>query len=106
VATGKPIGQTLSAGSWFEGKDPEFKFTCFSFSHNGKYVVTGSSFHMPSSSKFNAPISVGHLEVWDAATGERIEANPHLTGSVRSFNFSDDDQTIYYDAERFHRENS
>ena len=106
VATGKPIGQPLSAGSWFEDKDPEFKFTCFSFSHNGKYVVTGSSFHLPSESRFNLPTSVGHLEVWDSATGKRVEDNPLPTGRVRSVNFSGDDRSIYYDAERFHRENS
>ena len=38
VATGRQIGKDLDAGQWNEGQDRQFKFTCCSFSPDGKVI--------------------------------------------------------------------
>ncbi len=103
MATGKRIGKELDAGKWNEGPNPEFTFTCCSFSPDSKCVVTGASFvkkYPPHEDTLDT--NVGRVEVWDAATGELVEKNPHgPTGSIHAVGFNSDGKVIHYDAEKF-----
>jgi HEAT repeat protein len=103
VATGQPIGKELDAGKWNEGRSPEFTFTCYSFSPDGKYVVTGSSFVKKFPPREDTrDTNVGRIEVWDAASGEPVEKKTRgATGSVRAVGFSDDGKAIDYEADKF-----
>ena len=76
VATGKPIGKELDAGTC-GGPGADFTFTCGSFSPDGKYVVTGSRFveKFPKEAD-TVNTNVGKVEVWDAATGAGWRSRP------------------------------
>ena len=46
--------------------------------------------------------NVGNVEVWDAATGARVEKQTRgRIGSVRAVTFSKDGKIVYYDADVF-----
>ena len=102
AATGRQIGKQLDARV---GADPSFAlaFTCYSFSPDGKYVVTGSSFIKKYPPREDTrDTNVGRIEVWDAATGELVERKFRgATGSVHAVGFNNDGTIIYYDAEEW-----
>jgi hypothetical protein len=107
VATGKMIGNELDAGTCSYHDLPEkLTFTCSSFSPDGKFVVTGSKFYRPSQNRDEVPANLGHVQVWDATTGEQLDeqhepgGSRRDVGSVRSVIFGKDSSTIYYRAER------
>jgi hypothetical protein len=106
VATGKQIGKTLEAGS--TGASEPYTFTCWSFSPDGKYVVTGSGFFKKyPAHEDTVDTNVGRIEVWDAATGELLERYPssnRASGKVRSVGFRMDNKTIIFVAERHSRD--
>ena len=104
TATGQQIGKTLAAGfsGQGEGGQEPFTFICWSFSPDGKYVVTGSSFvrkYPPHEDTVDT--NVGRIQVWDAATGELLFRQPsnRAIGSVRSVGFKSDNKTILFIAE-------
>jgi hypothetical protein len=109
VATGKQVGNALAADKWNEGQKREFTFTCYSFSPDGKYVVTGSGLVEKFPGKDTRDTNIGRIQVWDAATGEPVQNHPNILairgrariGSVRAVGFSDDGKIIHYEAEEF-----
>jgi hypothetical protein len=107
AATGKQIGKTLAAGCSTSdgGKEPS-TFTCWAFSPDGKYVVTGSRYYREAESKTETPTNFGNLQVWDAATGELLSQRPsnRAIGGVRAVGFKQDNKTILFIAERYSRD--
>ncbi len=108
VATGKQVGNVLNADKWNEGKKREFTFTCYSFSPDGKYVVTGSGLVEKFPGKDTRDTNIGRIQVWDAATGQPVQSYPKILtirgvkiGSVRAAGLSDDGKTIHFEAEKF-----
>jgi uncharacterized protein with WD repeat len=106
VATKQPFGKAMDAGESPNNGLARYQFTCWSFSPDGKYVVTGSGYHHPShfqdpASEDEKPTNAGQVEVWDAATGELVERAGRLYGSIRSVRFSKDGLTIYFQADQF-----
>ncbi len=79
VATGKQIGKELRAGTW-QTPAQQFTFSCWSFSPDGKSVVTGSGFYLASKGG-DSPENLGHVEVWDAASGALIETGTRRAGA-------------------------
>lgn len=99
VATGKPIGKEISAQK--PGESPQFTFACWSFSADGKHVVTGSRYYFAARSVDEKATNVGRIEVWDAATGELVQRYHKPVGSVLGVRFSDDDSmTVLFIAEK------
>jgi hypothetical protein len=104
VSTGKHIGAELDAGVVGRHSGHPFTFICWSFSPNGKYVVTGCRFWQKADDPKYLPNNVGRLKVWDAATGELLAENPprQSMGGILSVAFKEDNRTILFDAESPH----
>jgi hypothetical protein len=69
-------------------------------------VVTGSGYVWHNRDDPLDDVNRGFIDVWDAATGDRVEGmTGRRTGSVQAIGFSPDGKTIYYRAERYHRGN-
>jgi len=97
VGTGKQIGKDLQAGTWGTPNN-QFTFACWSFSPDGKSVATGAGFFRKDAGS-DGPDNIGHVQVWDAATGSLLEINKHASGRVHTVGFGDDGKTIHYEAE-------
>src|SRR5262249_55481379 len=71
TATGKQIGDELDA-SYLDNEPPfrPFEFTCWSFSHDGHYVVTGVRYYRASKGAGEIEDNIGRILVWDVHTGE------------------------------------
>ncbi len=91
AATGSRIANDLDAGVT-TGLRP--RFTCWSFSPDGKKVTTGSGLFLRSGDGNGT--NVGRVQVWDSATGGLLAT--YETGSVRGVAFSEDGKTVIYDA--------
>jgi hypothetical protein len=87
VATGHAIGEPLNARHW--------KYSCASFSADGKYVAIGLRLDLDRQNGTGAT-HVGRLEVWDTATGKRVGGNYVRMGPVVSVSFGPDSRTITF----------
>jgi hypothetical protein len=96
--TGKPIGKELKHGFAADGQD--FDITCWSFSPDGKLVVTGAGYR----GQADVPLNFGDLRVWDAVTGKevaRYSQERRAIGSVRMVAFLRDGKTMIFAADAF-----
>ena len=93
TTTEKTIGKELEAGKVHDLVVP-LTFTCWSFSPDGKLLVTGAGYfeRVPDGNSNN----VGRVQLWDTATGQLLAKVE--TGNVRSVAFSEDGEIIIYDA--------
>jgi len=108
VVTGQQVGNVLAADKRKEGQKREFFFTCYSFSPDGKYVVTGSGLVETFPDKDTRDTNIGRVQIWDATTGELVQSHPKILairgvkiGSVRAVGFSDGGKTIHFEAAKF-----
>jgi hypothetical protein len=95
AATGKPVGRQISAGI-FSSTYQVLRFACWSFSPNGKLVVTGSGYSRPRQKEEKNPTDVGRIQVWNAETGELL--GEESAGSVQRVTFEKDNRTIIFRA--------
>jgi dipeptidyl aminopeptidase/acylaminoacyl peptidase len=91
--TNKPFGQRLDARPW--------KFTCCTFTPDGKYVVMGSRYD---DERDSIPPEehqhLGRIEFWDAATGKPARIAGTESGPIKWIACKPDGKTIEFEAER------
>jgi WD40 repeat protein len=94
---GKPIGEELDPGSIDVGLD--LSFSGWSFSGDGKLLVTGAGYRGES----DVPLNYGAVRVWDTATGKLVGAYHFLRpiGSVDMVGFLRDGRTVVFKAQRY-----
>jgi WD40 repeat protein len=95
--SGKPVGPPLDAGVMWTEHHPR-SFSCWTFSPDGKRLVTGSAFVEESGSKGGDRTDVGRIQIWDVATGKQTAVFNGRMGSVRSVAFSEDGKQVVYSA--------
>ncbi len=97
---GKSIGPAIDAGTMWSEHHVR-TLSCWSFSPDGKYLVTGSSFVEQSGSHGGERTDVGRIQVWDVATSKQVDQSHVRTGGIESVKFSEDGKQIIYSARRF-----
>jgi WD40 repeat protein len=100
TASGKPIGPVIDAGTMWTEHHP-FTFSCWTFSPDGKYLVTGSSFVEKAGPHGGEMTDSGRIQVWDVATSKQVEQCPGRKGGIESVKFSADGKQIVYSARRY-----
>jgi WD40 repeat protein len=97
TAGGKPVGPAIDAGTMWTEHHAR-KFSCWTFSPDGKYLVTGSTFVENSGSHGGERTDVGQIQVWDLRTRKEVDHSQGRMGGIKSVKFSDDGKQIIYSA--------
>ncbi len=93
-AANKPFGSILyHPGLW-----KAIPITCWAFSPDGKYIVTGTGEGLREGGEFT---SVGGIYVWNAKTGELVATGPDRVGYVKQVAFQADSKSVEYSALKF-----
>ena len=97
VATGKRIGRPLHP----LGVSPDEQLACWSFSPDGEYVATGTqSRGEDDDGRYN----IGHVQLWDAATGKLVASAGFAVGSVLAVGFAPAGRQVWFTSEGYRRE--
>jgi WD40 repeat protein len=97
TAGGKPVGPAIDAGTMWTEHHAR-KFSCWTFSPDGRYLVTGSSFMENSGSHGGERTDVGRIQVWDLRTWKEVDQSQGRMGGIKSVKFSEDGKQIIYSA--------
>jgi WD40 repeat protein len=95
--TGKEIGAPLTfPGQFIETDLPEI--ACWAFSPDGKLVAIGSRYD---EGRKVDNTRVGHIRVWDTATGALVADKPGQTGPIRRLAFTKDGRGVLFEADPY-----